>query len=147
MTAYFDTSALVPLVIEEPSSAVRERAWHAAGTVATSALAYVEVHTALAQARRLDRLTDAQLRQATESFESVWNQVVSVSPSDEIIRMAATLGAEHALRGYDAVHCATALATVQEPYFAVSGDRALVSAWSQLGLTTVDANQRLDGPE
>ncbi|MGO1855419.1 MAG: type II toxin-antitoxin system VapC family toxin [Microbacteriaceae bacterium] len=146
MTAYFDTSALVPLVIEEPSSAVCERAWHAAGTVATSTLAYVETHTALAQARRLDRLTDTQLRRATEAFETVWNQVVSVSPSDDIIRMAATLGAEHALRGYDAVHCATALAAMQVPHFAVSGDRALVSAWSQLGLTTVDANHRLDGP-
>jgi len=141
VTAYFDTSALVPLVIAEPSSAICERAWNAARNIAASSLTYVEVHTALAQAERQGRITDAQLAQASAAFEDVWEQVTVVAPADAIIRCAARLGAEFALRGYDAVHCATAMSMSAEQFFAVTGDRALLDAWRTLGLATVDTNQ------
>lgn len=141
MTACFDTSALIPLIIEEPSSAVCERAWEAARTIVASSLAYVEGHAALAQAQRLGRLTEAQFRIAAASFDDLWDQVTTISPSEPLIRRAAALSAAHGLRGYDAVHCATALAARSDELFAVSGDRALLDAWHEHGIATVDVNR------
>jgi len=48
------------------------------------------------------------------------------------------LGAGHALRGYDAVHCATALAVASEDFVAIAGDHDLLRAWSELGIATID---------
>lgn len=138
MTAYFDTSAIVPLLIDEASSLQCEGAWNDADEIATSTLAFVEVHTVLAQARRSRRLTPAAHEGALESFERLWEEITPITPSDEIIRSAALLGTIHALRGYDAVHCATALAAASDDYVAVSGDRDLLRAWSELGIATID---------
>jgi len=142
MTAYFDTSALIPLIIKEPSSATSLRAWDAADTVASSALTYVEAHTSFARAQRMGRLTEEQLDRALVRFDRLWRQVAVLSPTDAIVREAALLGRRHALRGYDAVHCASVLAARDESTYAVSGDRALLEAWHELGVVTVDANQR-----
>jgi predicted nucleic acid-binding protein len=54
---YLDTSALVPLLIAEPTSAACRRFWDDADTVVFSRLLYVETAAALAQARRMDCLT------------------------------------------------------------------------------------------
>ncbi|MFT4136042.1 type II toxin-antitoxin system VapC family toxin [Microbacterium sp.] len=138
MIVFLDTSAIVPLLVEESTSARCERLWRDADGIAASALAYVEVHTALAQAARQGRLSAAALEQVCESFEELWDQIVAITPSDGIIRSAARLGARHALRGYDAVQCATALAAASDDFVAVSGDRDLLRAWTDLGLVTVD---------
>lgn len=140
MTAYFDTSALIPLIIDEPSSAICERAWRAARRVASSTLAYVEARAALAQARRLGRLSDEQHDEATSGFDDLWAQIATITPAPPLLRHAANLSGSHALRGYDAVHCASALALRDSELFAVSGDHALLGAWRDLGLTTVDIN-------
>ena len=55
---YFDTSAVVPLVIEEPSSIVASRLWDEADRVVSSRLVYAEGRAALAMARRLDRIDE-----------------------------------------------------------------------------------------
>lgn len=141
MTAYFDTSALVPLVIDEPGSKICERAWGAATTIVSSSLAYVEAHTALAQAERIERISATQRRQAATAFDGLWRNVTAVTPSKAIIQNAATLGIERGLRGYDAVHCATAIAAFSAELYAVSGDRSLLAAWHALGIATVDTNQ------
>lgn len=138
MTAYFDTSALVPLVLAEPSTAVSRRAWYETDSVASSSLAYVEVHTALAQANRMSRMTDTEHGMATRAFEALWAQITPIAPVEEIIRDAARLGTAHALRGYDAVHCATAFAIASSDLVAVSGDQDLLRAWDALGIATVD---------
>lgn len=61
-----------------------------------------------------------------------------VSPSDAIVRGAAELTSAQELRGYDAIHCATALALDTTEFVAVSGDRALLRAWSALGIPAAD---------
>ncbi|KQZ09905.1 PIN domain-containing protein [Microbacterium sp. MEC084] len=140
MLAYFDTSAVVPLLIDEPASERCARAWDSAHRIASTALTYVEVHTALAQAHRRDRLSDPQHLAAIDAFEELWSQVTSITPSDALIRHAAALGAAHALRGYDAVHCATAVLIMSDDSVAVSGDQDLLRAWHTAGLHTIDVS-------
>lgn len=51
MIGYLDTSAFVPLLIEEPTSQTGRRFWDDADVIVSSQLLYVETAAALAQAR------------------------------------------------------------------------------------------------
>lgn len=137
-TYYFDTSALVPLAIEESSTEYCNWLWNDADTLVSSTLAYVELHAALAQATRQRRLTDSGRLQSIDTFEARWEDILRIPPSDDLLRIAAQLSAQHALRGYDAVHCATAVAAASNDFVAVSGDRDLLRAWNSLGIATID---------
>jgi len=141
VVAYFDTSALVPLLIDEPSSASCRRAWNDESVVTSSSLAYVEVHAALAQATRMDRLSTDEHRRAVQAFEVLWGDVAQIAPGAAVLRSAAVVTASHALRGYDAVHCASALAAASDDFVAVAGDHALLRAWSDLGIPVVDTRR------
>lgn len=138
--AFFDSSALVPLTIHEASTPACIALWQGADTIVASALAYVEVHAALAQAQRTGRATASEHDTALIAFEARWRDVTLVTPGHEILHSAARLAASHALRGYDAIHCATALAVASDDFAAASGDRDLLRAWSALGIATADTS-------
>lgn len=138
MLAYFDTSALVPLVIAEPTSRHCTQLWDDVDVIVTTSLAYVEVHAALAQAARHGRLSTAEHASSLNAFQTRWDDLIHIPPSDALVKRAATLSARRALRGYDAVHCATALAVASEDFAAISGDRDLLRAWNALGVATID---------
>lgn len=140
MHAYFDSSALVPLLIAEPATARCTAVWNASAVVVSSAIAYVEVHAALAQASRLGRLTETSRATALDSFDSLWSDVAAIPVDSVIIRHAAQLSAEQALRGYDAVHCASAAAAASAEFLVVTGDRDLLRACGALGFATVDSS-------
>ena len=140
MIAYLDTSAIVPLIIDEPTSASSQRAWLAAEEVVVSLLAYVEAAAALARAERMGRLDANEHRDAMIELERLWVSVVVVEPREDTVLHAAALSRRFGLRGYDAVHCATAVEAASDDFVAVSGDRDLIDAWRELGLTTIDTN-------
>lgn len=52
MIAYFDSSAFVPLILDEPSSEYARRLWLQVDRVASTRLLYVESRAALARAHR-----------------------------------------------------------------------------------------------
>jgi predicted nucleic acid-binding protein len=135
---YLDTSAVVPLLISETSSPSCERFWDDADTVVTSRLTYVETAAALAQARRLDRITDRTHHEAMTLLDQLWPQFEIVEADQLTVVRTAALARQLALRGYDAVHCAAAESIRDERVVAASGDRELLRAWSELGLATYD---------
>ncbi|MBW9111099.1 type II toxin-antitoxin system VapC family toxin [Microbacterium trichothecenolyticum] len=138
MRAYFDSSAFVPLLIDEPSTGRCTMAWTSSIEVISSVVTFVEVHAALATAVRSGRLHTMQHRNAIAHFEVIWEAVTRVGVDDAMLQHAATLTASHRLRGYDALQCATAWAAASDDLLAVSGDRDLVRAWADLGITTFD---------
>ncbi|KQX74280.1 type II toxin-antitoxin system VapC family toxin [Aeromicrobium sp. Root472D3] len=141
MIAYLDTSVLVPLLIAEPSSPACAALWDTADDVVTSQLAYVEGAAALAAARHAGRITRSDHRAAVARLDDVWSQI-SVVPVDEtLVAHAARLSDTQALRGYDAVHCASAVAVSDVDMVAAAGDRRLLDAWHDLGLATVDVTR------
>ncbi len=141
MIAYVDTSAFVPLVLAEPTSPACRRLWDDADTVVSSRLLYVESSAALNQAHRLGRLTDDHLGRALDLVDLLWTQLDVVELDAELTARAATLTGPHALRGYDAVHCASALALQDADLVAAAGDRRLLAAWHDLGIATFDTHQ------
>lgn len=140
MIAYLDTSALVPLLIDEPASPLCERLWDDADDVVSVRIAYVEAAAAIAQARRLGRLTRSQQRDGVTLLEEKWLQLQIVEVDQTLMHRAGALADMHTLRGYDATHCAGAESITDGDVVAASGDRQLLAAWRALGMNTVDMN-------
>lgn len=141
MIAYLDTSALVPLLVAEPVSPACRRVWDDADDVVSSRLCYVETAAALAQAKRLKRLTARAHRSALGTLTDLWEQLQIVEVDQALVERAAALADQFDLRGYDAVHCASAELINDGELVAATGDRQLLRAWRRLGLTTYDTTQ------
>ncbi|MGH9039420.1 MAG: type II toxin-antitoxin system VapC family toxin [Acidimicrobiia bacterium] len=134
MIAYFDTSALIPLVVEEAGSDRATRVWDAAERVVTVRIACPEGRAALAQARRLGRLTARGHRSARAGFEDLWRQLDRVEVTAALAERAGDLAESLGLRGYDAVHLAAAETVADRDLVLVAGDGPLCDAARALGL-------------
>ena len=108
MMLYLDTSALVKLYVDEPLSQELSAAVDEVEAVATSLLAYAEARAAFARARREARLSPHAYRHIVEMFEEDWPRYITVEVTDRIVKHAGNLAASRALRGYDALHLASA---------------------------------------
>jgi uncharacterized protein len=107
---YFDASALVKLVVEEDGSEVAAQLWDGCDAAVASRLAHVEVCAALAAANRNHQLGDDDLVSALDSWDGYWAAVRPVELTAAVEQRAGRLARQHALRGADAVHLASALA-------------------------------------
>jgi predicted nucleic acid-binding protein len=136
LIVYFDTSAVVPIIIEEPTSSIASRLWDEADRVVSSRLVYAEGRAALAMARRMDRVDDDELRVAVEDFEAVHQQLDIVEVTESLVRDAGSLAEQFALRGYDAVHLASAQLVHDPDIVFAAGDKNLLKAAQALGLAT-----------
>jgi predicted nucleic acid-binding protein len=140
MICYFDTSAFVPLLIPEPSSPACRRLWDDADDVVSTDLLYLETAAALAQAVRCGRITSARETEALGELDEYWQELLSVEPSDQLIRRAAALTSMQGLRAYDALHCATAEGIDERDLLFASGDRQQLKAGENLGFYVADVN-------
>ena len=141
MIAYFDTSALVPLVITEPASATCNRLWNEATRVVSTRLIYPEVRAALAQAERMHRLTAAEAAQAEDDLDAIALQISYLEITAELAVSAGDLAQTHGLRGYDAVHLASAALVNDDELVLVTGDRDLGQAARAIGLSVALTTQ------
>ena len=108
MIAYFDTSALLKLVIAERDADQAILLWQEASHVVASRLAWAEAAAALAAARRGRRVSDEGYRTATEGLRSCFERCTMVSIADSLVDRAADLAAGYDLRAADAIQLATA---------------------------------------
>lgn len=103
-------------------------------------LLYLEAAAALAQAQRLGRLTARTHVACLRRLDCLWEQIDVIEIDDTLIRRAAALASEHGLRGYDAVHCASAQQLADPDLVAAAGDGHLLDAWHELGIATFNPN-------
>jgi uncharacterized protein len=106
---YFDSSALVKLVVEEPGSDLAAAMWDGCDAGLTSRLAYPEVCAALAASGRNHELDEDGLAVAEQAWEEYWAATRPVELTGSVERCAGELARLHSLRGADAVHLASAL--------------------------------------
>jgi uncharacterized protein len=132
--AYFDTSSIVPLLIEEPGSETAGRLWDEADRLVSIRLVYTEGHAALAQASRGRRLDPRHLRRAVTELLDLYEQLDLVEITDALVRRAGSLAEIYALRGYDALHLAAVEFVRDNELVFVSGDANLSQAADDLGL-------------
>ncbi|MBK5222539.1 MAG: type II toxin-antitoxin system VapC family toxin [Acidimicrobiia bacterium] len=135
MIAYFDTSAIVPLVIGEPGSTACTRLWNEATRVMSVRLLYPEARAALAKAHRMDRLTRRQLTAAVADLEVIMTEVDHAEITADLARDAGELADVHGLRGYDAVHLAAAVSAREPDLVVATGDHGMAAAARALGIS------------
>ncbi len=135
MIAYFDTSAIVPLLIQEAGSDAAGQLWDEASRLVSVRLAHVEARAALAQAARTSRISAQNLASARRELQGLVVQLEFVEVDDELVRQAADLAESQALRAYDAVHLAAALEVLDPDLVLVAGDHALLAAAQASGVS------------
>jgi predicted nucleic acid-binding protein len=133
VNTYFETSAIVKLVVVEEGSDEAGALWDGSDLVFTSRLAYVEARAALAAARRGRRLSPKGLERGKQALEGRFEEVDLIEVTAEIARTASDLAEEHGLRGYDAVHLASAFALGAGSVVLVTWDRELAHAAGTVG--------------
>ena len=137
MIAYFDTSAMIPLLVEEPLSKIAERVWQQASWVASSRLSYVEARAGLARACRMERISPPELREAVKGLKTLHRQMHQVEITAELVERAGQLAEELALRAYDAIQLAAAASLDVDDLIVVTGDRQLAAAAQTLRLASI----------
>jgi predicted nucleic acid-binding protein len=109
MILYLDASALVKRYVAELGTSEVAEAIARAEVVGTSTISRTETAAALAKAVRVGTLAREAAASALQVFRSEWVNLVRVQPTELLIAWADSLAWELGLRGYDAVHLASAL--------------------------------------
>jgi predicted nucleic acid-binding protein len=140
---YFDSSALVKLVVDEQGSDLVVEIWDACTAACASRLGYPEVRAALAAAARHGTLSRSRHNTAKAEWERYWSAVRPVEMTLAVERSAGAAAESFRLRGADAVHLASALALEDPQVLVVAWDRRLREGALAAGLTV--APRTIDG--
>ncbi|MEX2626558.1 MAG: type II toxin-antitoxin system VapC family toxin [Ilumatobacteraceae bacterium] len=136
---YFDSSALVKLLLDEAGSDIAAALWNGCDAALSSRLAYPEVCAALAAAVRNRTLTDSDAAAATSEWEVFWASIRPVEMSVDVGRTAGALAARQQLGGADAVHLASALALGSTDLTVAAWDKRLHAGAAAVGLAVAPA--------
>ncbi len=108
-------------MFDEPGALLAAELWDRAESVVSSQLVYPEARAAAAAARRGRRITSATLRRAVDRIDGLCAELDVVGLDPDLAHTAGELAEAHGLRGYDAVHLATALS--------IDVDSMLLATW------------------
>jgi uncharacterized protein len=122
------------LIVVEDGSDLASELWDGAYPAASSILSYPEGRAALAAAQRQGRLGEVEHAKALVVFEELQEDLITVGVDSSLARRAGEHAEDLGLRGYDAVHLATALELGDEEVVLVTWDRDLARAAEQVGL-------------
>lgn len=136
MIAYFDASAFLKLIIDEPGRPEVLELWQRAHRRISSLLLYAEARAGLARAHRMQRIGDRRLIAAVDDVEAYCEEADLLEVTEELSRYAGELAERHGLRAYDAVHLASVDAVADGETLLVAADGALVRAAQAHGIAT-----------
>lgn len=142
MITYFDTSSLVPALIAEDAAAQCAAMWEAADQRVTSRVTFVEATAAIARAERSSGINADIAQQARRTLDAMWARMHVIEFSENLMHSAAGCATRFGLRGYDAVHCASAMLVSGIDMVAVSGDQELLAVWLDAGMAVADTSSR-----
>jgi uncharacterized protein len=106
---FWDSSALVPLILVEPRSADVERLLREDEHIVTATIAPLEVTSALWRRKHQNELDAAEIHEAESLFAMISENWRSLAQTADVIDRAVDLLSRHRLRTLDALQLATAL--------------------------------------
>jgi predicted nucleic acid-binding protein len=137
---YLDTSALVKRYLREFGSSEVIAKCQEANRIAASCVAFAETMATLHRKRREGSLDDRTMEAVTRTFRSDWDGFVRVDITATLNVLIEELFSRHPLRGFDAIHLASALMLSrrlpEEVVFACYDEPVLRAGRSE-GLTTL----------
>ena len=111
---FWDTSALIPLVVAEPQTKQVERWLREDPAVIVWMLTRVELFSALARRRRAEPQAGRRLVAARREVLSAWEHWTEVTAVEVVRRHAEHLVETHPLRAADALQLGAALVAAEE---------------------------------
>lgn len=109
MILYLDTSDLVKLYVEEKNSDKIRLLVKNCGVVTTSIISYAEARAAFARKLREKGFDEKSYRQVVMDLDYDWENYFVLNLSEDIVKSAGNLSEKYRLRGFDALHLASAL--------------------------------------
>ena len=146
---FFDSSAVVKRYVNELGSGYVEELVEPGNqnNVILAQITRVEVASALARRKRGNTLSDDDAALALRSFEfDLVDVYITFQMADEHIGSAAHLATQHALRGYDAVQLATALAANYDLIDNGRNPLVFVAADNDLNLAAIAEGLEVENP-
>ncbi len=137
MIVYLDASALIKRYVAETGSVEVGDLIGKAEAVGTALLSRAEVSAALAKAVRMKFVARDAAAAALKAFTADWDHLIRLQLTEALAARAASLAWEHGLRGYHAVHLASALLwhdTLGEQIVVATFDRQLWQGSRDAGL-------------
>lgn len=134
---YLDASALVKRFVAETGSAEVGLLIQEAQLAGTSLISRAEIAAAFARVVRMGLQSRQEMAGVLQTFRKNWPDLLRLGLTEAVVARADTLAWEHGLRGYDAVHLATALSweeAIGEPVVLATFDRELWQAGRAAGL-------------
>jgi predicted nucleic acid-binding protein len=129
---YLDTSDLIKRFVNEKGSPLVQSLVQREAPVTTAKIAYAEIFAGLARKLREGHIPRTLHALACRQFERDWQAYLRIELQDDILFLARDLIGRHPLRGFDAVHLASALslknALGEEMTFAAADARLLRAA-------------------
>lgn len=134
---YLDTSAFIKLYIQEKRSDDVSLFFKISDGAGTSILTYTEMASAMAQVVRMRIISENEAKTAWANFLHDWPEFIRLKCHAQLTERAGSLAWEFGLRGYDAMHLASALTwqeTLETPVCLATFDRLLWNAGKKAGL-------------
>ncbi len=139
---FWDSSALVPLLLDEPTSPLMVAEYIRDPEVIARWGTGIECVSALARAEREGRLATTAMADAIERLEALELAWAEVQPTDQLRELAVRLLRVHALRASDALQLAAALVAAEGH----PGSLTVVSLDERLALAAEREGLRVVGP-
>ena len=140
MILYLDTSALIKKYFKEVGSDEIIANWEKATGIVTSSVAYAEALASIHRKKRETAFDDDKLVKILGSFRRDWNSFIRVDLTDDLIQWIDKLISRYPLRGFNAIHLASALIVherLPEEYLFACFDKKLLQAAQMAGLKTL----------
>jgi len=137
MILYLETSNLVKLYVQEEDSGDVAKLVSDAEAVATSIIAYAEARAAFARKLREKGISDEDHNRIKNDLDRDWEGLFVIKLSNAIVRFAGDLAEKRSLRGFDALHLASALElqkAIPLPVLFSSSDARLLESAKEEGL-------------
>jgi len=110
---YLDTSALVKRYFREPYSDELLSRWRSAAQIVTSFVTYAETMASMYRKKREANLSETLMGKIASSFQRDWESFIRIEVNQELNGTIDRIVQTHPLRGFDAIHLASAL-VIQE---------------------------------
>jgi predicted nucleic acid-binding protein len=143
MILYLDPSALVKKYFEEKNSPEVISAWKSSLGITTSAVAYAELLAAVYRKASETRVKKSLFESVVSTFQEDWSSFIIVEVDNRLNETIHKVIANHGLRGFDAIHLASALtigSAVAENFIFACYDARLRRAARAEGLETLPSS-------
>ncbi|MCG6534945.1 MAG: type II toxin-antitoxin system VapC family toxin [Syntrophales bacterium LBB04] len=114
MILYCDSSALIKRYVEEAGSEQVDRLFADHPTVITSTVAFAEIMAAFRKKYREGILSKSGYLKTVSEFKKEYEKITLVSITTDLNQIIEGLLLKHSLRGFDAIHLASALLVRKE---------------------------------